>query len=98
MGEGMGGTSEEPWGVEEAAAVVVGAAAGVDLVVVLVASLETEDAGTTWSMGASTTTKDTVSHPCKECVSIICMYKSQEDSLLNLPTFHTCIHIFLKNF
>lgn len=26
------------------------------------------------------------------------MYKSQEDSSLNLPPFDTCIHIFFKEF
>lgn len=58
-GEGMGGTSEEPWwaaAVAAAAVVVV-----VVVVVILVASLGTEGEGTTWAMGASATTTDTVS-------------------------------------
>lgn len=54
-GEGMEGTSEEPWG---AAAV---AAATVVVVVILVASLGTEGEGATWAMGALATTTDTVS-------------------------------------
>lgn len=56
-GEGMGGTSEEPWW----AAAVVAAAVVVVVVVILVASLGTEGEGTTWAMGASATTTDTVS-------------------------------------
>lgn len=57
-GEGMGGTSEEPWW---AAAVVAAAVVVVVVVVILVASLGTEGEGTTWAMGASATTTDTVS-------------------------------------
>lgn len=56
-GEGMGGTSEEPWW----AAAVAAAAVVVVVVVILVASLGTEGEGTTWAMGASATTTDTVS-------------------------------------
>lgn len=74
VGEGMGGILEELWGVEEAV-VVVGAAAGVDLVVVLVVFLEIEDGGIIWFMGVLIIIKDIVSYLCKECVLIICMYK-----------------------
>lgn len=91
-GEGMGGTSEEPWGAVAAAAVVV----------VLVDSLGTEGVGTTWAMGASTTTTDTVSLLDKEKSKEFCichfMYKPRripvDKFFPHLPSFYTCTHIF----